>query len=93
MPWYVDIIGSVVRAFMVYVGARLVDHHVLTDTQAETLSSHVVAMTIASAPIALSLAWSIWQKYVQRSKLAYALAGVEQAVDANQRLRQGGVSV
>jgi hypothetical protein len=51
----------------------LIQHHIVTASQGESLSSTLFAQAINALPGVAALAWSMWQKYGARLKLVTAL--------------------
>jgi hypothetical protein len=88
MLWWADILGALVRWALTALGAYLVQHHVLTHDESESMVAHLVTLTIASAPAIGALAWSIWQKAVQRQALSVTIDALGDALKANHQLKK-----
>jgi hypothetical protein len=73
-----EIVGTIIRAFLVWLSAWLVAHggHQLTDSQ---IGNAVACL----GPVVVALVWSIWRKIVNRQHLLNALAtpGVQSEKD------------
>ena len=72
-PLLAEFLGAVVRWLLTAIGAALVANHVITAEQSErfslALADHLVVYVL---PLAASLAWSLWHKYVARVRLRAA---------------------
>jgi hypothetical protein len=72
-PLITAIIGSWVRAALVAVSAALIQHHVVTSAQGESLVGMLFTQTMNALPGLVALAWSYWQKRAARVKFLTAL--------------------
>ena len=68
-PFLQQIVGTLVRAALVWLSAWLAAHG------GPTFTDNQIAKAVAElTPVALAIVWSIWQKYHGRLKLLTALA-------------------
>lgn len=71
MALLLDAVGSLVRFALAFVAGYLVRHGVWTQGAAD---SYVAAASTAAAMAAISLGWSLWQKYAAHLKVLTALS-------------------
>jgi len=90
-PLLAEFLGALARWALTFLGAALVEHHVITADQNDRFTNAIVEHVMMAAPLVAALAWSLWAKYRSRIKLLTALeseAGTpEQKVDA--RIKSG----
>lgn len=72
-PLYKEIIGSWVRAALVSLSAFLVQRHIVTEQQGESLIAMWFDQIINALPGIVALVWSWWQKHSSRKVLNTAL--------------------
>lgn len=72
-PLVVDIIMTWVRAGLIAASTYLIQHHVVTSSQGEALSSQLTAYILSTLPAIAALAWGAWDKYGARLQLNTAL--------------------
>ena len=72
-PLYVAIIGTWVRAGLLIVSTYLIQHHIVTATQGETLSTMWFDQILNALPGIVALVWSNYDKIWARVKLMTAL--------------------
>lgn len=85
-PLYIAIIGTWVRAGLLLVSVYLVQHHIVTAQQSESLTTMWFDQIINSLPAVIALAMSMWDKYHTRVKFLTAImpssGNTEAKVDA-----------
>ena len=72
-PLVLQIIGSWVRAGLTLVSGFLIQKHIVTAAQGESLSTMLIDQITNSIPAIAAIVWSMWHKYASRSKLMTAL--------------------
>jgi hypothetical protein len=72
-PLWLELAAGVARWAMTFVGAALIERHILSPSQTEELSKTVVRDAVLWAPVIASLVWNLWSKYKSRVKFLTAL--------------------
>ena len=96
-PLVEAILGALLRHALAALGAVLVAHHWLTDSQVQDAQEQLTAYLLAHAeiygPIVVALAWSLWSKYRQRLLTIAAAELPPGASDAQIALKAGTPAV
>jgi membrane protein DedA with SNARE-associated domain len=80
-----EILGSLIRAGAALLSGYLITHHILTAAHGDQFTSEVTTHLMLALPILGALAWSIWQKYGQRTKLGAAIDTIAAMTAAQKR--------
>ena len=89
----VQILIGLAQITMAAFGGFLVERHIITGVQEQTLIAWVVNHTIIIAPIIAALALTLWQKYKSRVRMLIALQpGVHTENDVNAILASGAAT-
>lgn len=73
-PLTFDIVGSFVRAGLMFISGWLVEHHVWTPEQSASFSERLYVYILAALPGLVGLVWSAFTNYRKRVKLVTALS-------------------
>lgn len=85
-----QILIALAQTAIAFLGGILVEHHIISGAQEQTLIAWTVNHVILAAPVLGALAIGLWQKYIGRKKLLIALQpGVHTENDVNAILKSG----
>lgn len=84
-----EILGGWIRAALMALTAYLVEHHVVTASQGDRLTSELFTYVMLALPGLGALAWTTWQKYRSYLKLTAA----REAVSAIQAVQKSSAAV
>lgn len=85
-----QILMALAQTAIAFIGGILVEHHVITGAQENTLIAWTVNHAVLAAPVLGAFALTLWQKYIGRRKMLTALMpGVHTEDQVNAILKSG----
>ncbi len=92
-PILVQILMALAQTGLAAVGGYLVAHHIITASQADSLTKDLLGHLVLALPLLAGLALTLWNKYKGRVKLLVALQpGVHTEDQVNQIIKSGAAT-